>query len=124
MNKEVMGSLAWAGGILALALGATLARQLGYIDTDTVTRLVVGINGLMIAYYGNRMPKALAPSAYASQVARVGGWAMVLSGLVYAGAFAFAPIQTAVLVGVGAVLTGIAVTFGYCLRLRARANAA
>ena len=55
MNKELIASLAWAGGIIALALGATVARQLGYIDGDTVTRVVIGVNGLMIAWYGNSL---------------------------------------------------------------------
>ena len=63
MNKEMIASLAWAGGIIALALGATFARKLGYIDGDTVTRVVIGVNGLMIASYGNRMPKAVVPEA-------------------------------------------------------------
>lgn len=124
MNKELIGALAWGGGIIALALAATLARQLGYVDGDTVTRVVIGVNGLMIAWYGNRMPKAVAPSACARQVARVGGWSMVLSGLVYAGLWAFAPIQVAVIGGCAAVVAGIAVTLGYCLSLRAKAKAA
>ena len=123
MNKELIGGLAWGGGIIALALGATFARKLGYVDGDTVTRVVIGINGLMIAWYGNRMPKAFAPSAQARQVARVGGWSMVLSGLVYAGLWAFAPIPLAVAGGCGAVIAGIAVTLGYCLSLRAKAKA-
>ena len=63
MNKDLIGGLAWGGGIIALALGATFARQLGYIDGDTVTRVVIGMNGLMIAWYGNRMPKAVVPNA-------------------------------------------------------------
>ena len=29
MNKELIGSLAWAGGMIALALGATFAQQAG-----------------------------------------------------------------------------------------------
>ena len=99
MNKELIGGLAWGGGIIALALGATFARQLGYIDGDTVTRVVIGMNGLMIAWYGNRMPKAVVPSAYARQATRVGGWSMVLSGLVYAGLWAFAPIPVAIAAG-------------------------
>ena len=57
MNKEVVGNLAWGGGIVVLALGATVARKLGYIDGDIVTRLVIGANGLMIAWNGNLMPK-------------------------------------------------------------------
>lgn len=115
-----MPGLSFSGGIVALALGTTLARNLGYLAAEAVT-LVIGMNGIMIAWYGNRMPKALAPSATARQLARVAGWSMALSGLVYAGLWAFAPIQVAVIGGCGAVRTGIAVTFGYCLALRARA---
>jgi len=124
MNKELIAGLAWGGGIVALALGATLARKLGYMDGDTVTRLVIGMNGIMIAWYGNRMPKAFAPSATARRLARVAGWSMALSGLVYAGLWAFAPIPVAIIGGCGAVLAGIAVTLGYCLSLRAKAKTA
>jgi hypothetical protein len=118
MNKDLRGSLAWGGGIVVLALAASFARAQGWLDHDTVLRLVIGVNGLMIAWWGNRMPKTVVPSHQAHKVARVGGWSMVLSGLVYAGVWAFAPIQTAVLVGCAAVAAGIAVTLGYCLTLR------
>jgi hypothetical protein len=79
-----------------------------------------------LAWYGNRMPKTLVPGAGpgARQARRVAAWAMVLSGLVYAGLWAFAPIAVATPVGCGAVLAGIAVTLGYCLSLRAKAKAA
>ena len=122
--KEVVIGLAWGGSIVALALGATLARKLGYVDADTVTRLVIGTNGLMIAWYGNRMPKALAPSNRARQLARVGGWSMVLSGLAYAGLWAFAPIPIAIAGGCAVILAGMAVTVSYALSLRSRAKAA
>jgi hypothetical protein len=82
------------------------------------------MNGIMIAWYGNRMPKALAPSARARQIARVAGWSFVLSGLVYAGLWAFAPIQLAIIGGCIAVGAGMAVTIGYCLSLRGKAEAA
>ena len=123
MKKELLGPLAWAGGIILLALAASVARNQGYIDQDTVLRLVIGINGLMIAYFGNRAPKAIAPSAYAQRISRVAGWSLVLSGLVYAGLWAFAPIPLAITLGCGAVLAGMAVTFGYCFWLRSRARA-
>ena len=122
MKKDLLVGLAWAGGIVALALGATLARKQGYIDQDTVLRIVIGINGLMIAYYGNRAPKAVAPSIYAARIARVSGWSSVLSGLVYAGLWAFAPIPVAIWVGCGVVLAGMIVTFGYCFWLRGPAR--
>lgn len=124
MNKDLKGSLAWAAGLIALALAATFARKQGWVDHDTVTRLVIGANGLMIAWYGNRMPKAFVPSARARQVTRFAGWAFVLSGLVYAGLWAFAPIPVAVAAGTGVVLAGMVATLVYCWSLRSRAKAA
>ena len=125
MNKELMACLVWAGGMLALALGATFAHKLGYIDGDTVTRLVTGVIGLWMAWYGNRMPKAMVlirvPAAPPGQAGRE--LVLVLSGLVYAGLWAFAPIPVATTVGTGAVMAGVAVTLGYCLSLRAKAKA-
>jgi hypothetical protein len=123
MKKELLVALAWAGGMIMLALGATFVRNQGYIDQDAVLRVVIGINGLMIAFYGNRAPKAMAPSAHARQVTRVSGWASVLSGLVYAGLWAFAPIPIAIFVGSGAIVAGLIVTVGYCYWLRAQRRA-
>ncbi len=73
---------------------------------------------------GNRIPKTFVRSARARQAQRVAAWSQVLSGLVYAGLWAFAPIPVAITVGSGAVLAGVAVTLGYCLSLPAKANAA
>lgn len=120
MNQDLTKGLAWAGGLLALALAATLARRLGYIDGDAVTRVVMGATGLVLVWYGNRMPKAFVPGGCARQVQRVGGWSMVLSGLAYAGLWAFAPLSVAFMAGCGAVIAGLAVTIGYGLALRSR----
>lgn len=124
MNKELIEDIVSGVGVLVLALGATLARQQGFIDSETTTRIVLCAIGLQIAWYGNRMPKRLAPSAKARQVQRVGGWSLALSGLVYAGLWAFAPFPAALIGGCGAVVVGIAVTLGYCLSARSKANAA
>jgi hypothetical protein len=123
MNNQVKEGLVWGGGFIAVALLATLGRKLGYIDADTVLRLSIGGSGLLVAWYGNRMPKTFVPSARARQANRVGGWSMVLSGLIYTGLWAFAPIDVATIGGVAAILAGMAVTIGYCLSLRAKANA-
>ena len=123
MKTDILKSLAWGGGIVALALLATFARSQGLIDTETVNRIVMGSIGLMVVWFGNRMPKTLALSAQARDAQRVGGWSMVLSGLIYAGLWAFAPHDVAVIGGSAAVLIGIAVTVGYCLMLRGRAAA-
>lgn len=124
MNREVIGSLAWGGGIVVLALCASAARELGHIEGKTVTRLVIGANGLMIAWFGNRLPKAFVPSAWARRVRRVAGWSLVLSGSVYTALWAFAPVPVAVAGGSAAVLAGLAVTLGHGLAERAKARAA
>lgn len=125
MNKDLINSFAWGGGILVMALACSLARTLGYIDQETSLRIVLGVTGLMIASFGDRIPKTFAPSAGARKAQRVAAWSMVLSGLVYAGAFLLAPtMMTAMVIGCGAVILGLAVTFGYCLSLQNRAKAA
>ena len=121
MNRDLIGSLAWGVGIVVLALAATFARGRGYIDHETTTRIVICATGLMIAWFGNRMPKQFSPSAAARRVTRVGGWSLALSGLVYAGLWAFAPMDVAVVVGCGVIAAGMAVTIGYCLSQRAKA---
>lgn len=116
---DLRPGLAWAGAIILLALGASFARQQGHIDQDTTLRLVIGVNGLMIAYFGNRAPKAVAPSACAQRMNRFAGWSMVLSGLTHAGLWAFAEIDTAIALGTAAVAAGVIATLGYAFKLRA-----
>ena len=120
MKKDLIQDLAWGGGILVLALCASYARSQGIIDHDTTTRIVIGATGLMVAAFGNRMPKRFAPSEKARRVQRVGGWSLAISGLIYAGLWAFAPLNVALWVGCVAIIAGMAVTLGYCLRLRGR----
>lgn len=122
MNREVRSSLAWGIGIVALALAATFARKQGLVDAAMVDRIVMGSIGLMVAWFGNQMPKRFVPSARARQAARVAGWSMALSGLAYAGFWIAAPKDVAVIGGSLAVLLGITVTALYCLSLRNKAR--
>jgi len=123
MKKDVLISLAWGVGIVVLALVASYARNIGMVDQESVQRLVLGATGLMVAAFGNRMPKAFAPTATAQQVTRVGGWSMAISGLIYAALWAFAPFDTAVVGGSAAIIAGMGVTFAYCFRMRSRLKA-
>lgn len=123
MKKELIGALAWAGAMFALALGTSFANKLGYIGHDTVLRVVTGVIGLWLAWYGNRLPKTFVRSTQGRQVQRFSAWSMVLSGLVYAGLWAFAPITVAVWGGLCAVLAGIAMTLGYCMSFQTRMKA-
>lgn len=118
MNKEIRIGLIWAGIMLGTALVATALRQMDIISQDMVIR-TVAMNGLMIAYYGNRAPKTAPHNAVAQRIARFSGWSFVLSGIVYAGFWAFAPIDLAVIVGCGVLLIGMIATMIYCYRLRA-----
>jgi hypothetical protein len=110
----------WKADLANLALGATIAHKLGYVESDTVVRLVIGINGLMIAWYGNRIPKRFAPNACTRQAQRVAGWSQVLSGLTYAGLWAFAPMDVAIWAGMAVVAMGILTSLGYCLSLQSK----
>jgi hypothetical protein len=124
MNKELLWSIRWGGGLIVLALAASAARKLGYIDAETTLRIVIGAIGLMTAAMGNRIPKTVVPGVSVYRAQRVAGWSMTLGGLVYAALWAFAPIQVATFGGVAALLIAMAVTVGYCLSLRHSAKAA
>ncbi len=122
-NDQWVANIVFALGIVVVALAGTAASKLGWMDHETVQRMVIGANGLLIAWNGNRMPKQWVPSAWARRVRRVGGWSMTLSGIVYAALFAFAPLSVAYAWGTAAVVGGIAVTIGYCLTVRRTAKA-
>ncbi len=124
MKKDLIAAAGWAIAFLALALAGRFARELGYVDGETVTRVMSGAIGLYVVWYGNRLPKAFGPSATGRRVRRMAGWSQVLSGLVYMGLWAFAPIPVAVKGGSAAIVAGIVVTVAYCVSLRARAKAA
>lgn len=121
MNRELLTSLAWGIGIVLVALAATIARRQGYIDQDTTLR-IVAMNGLFVAHYGNRIPKAVAPSAHMRQAMRVTGWALVLGGLTYAAFWAFAPLPLAKTLGTGSLAAAVMVSVVHCLWLRRQAR--
>lgn len=122
-RKQVVPNLVMAGLLITAALAATAAKQAGWIDGDTVTRIVMAGTGLMLAWIGNRLPKAWVPQAAGRRVNRVAGWSQAISGLVYGGLWAFAPFDVALWLGCGAIVLGIAVTAGYCVT-QARRGAA
>lgn len=121
---EVFGNLAWGTGLVILALFGQLARKLGYLDQEALTRLVIGAMGLMISWQGNRMPKAFVPNRCARQARRFAGWSMTSSGLIYTALFVLAPLHDAFIAGPGAIVTGILLTLAYCLSLRSKRTTA
>ncbi len=122
-KRELYPAVIWAAVMIGVSLVTAYAYRQGYIDADTKTR-VTAMFGLWMVWFGNRIPKAIVPSVCVHKAKRVVGWSMVLSGLVYAGAYLFAPIQLAFTVAMCAGLAGILVSFGYCLWLTSKAKAA
>jgi len=115
-------ALASAAVILLTAVLARFLQASDLIDAESAKRMVSVVIGLYVAVWGNFMPKrwgapvapGCAPSR-ARSVTRVGGWAMTLAGLVFAAAWAFAPINVARLVAVGAVASATVVMMAYAV---------
>ncbi|ESQ78193.1 hypothetical protein [Asticcacaulis sp. YBE204] len=120
-KKNIRAALILAGIQIVGALLLTLARKQGLIDGETTTRGCMVLIGLGLAVYGNRMPKTLecappqsiARAALRHAVSRVGGWALMLGGLAYAGLWAFAPLDVAQVGCIVVVLAAMVVMFGY-----------
>lgn len=116
-------ALILAGIQLGGAFALTFASKQGLIDADVTTRGVMVLIGLSLAAVGNRMPKStdgqppqsLRQAAIRQSVLRVGGWSMLLSGLAFAGFWAFAPRDVALTGSVVAVLVGMAITLVNCI---------
>ncbi len=121
MNKDILVGLIWAAIMLLLALAAKYAQAHGYIDADTKLR-ILAMNGLWIAYLGNNLPKTVVPHAWAQRSRRFSGWSLALSGLTFAGLWAFAPIPVAITFGTAAVFAGVVASLGYCVWLASRAR--
>jgi hypothetical protein len=106
------------GGALLLAL----ANQQGLIDDETRTRGVLVLIGLCLAAIGNRMPKTMdgppprsvSLAALRQSVLRLGGWALMLGGVVFAGLWACAPHDLALVGSLTAVGAAMLVTIGGC----------
>jgi hypothetical protein len=120
-RKSIRAALIIVGVQLVGTLLLVLADKLGMIDGDTTTRGVMVLIGLGIAAYSNRMPKmlegpppqSLDVAALRQSVLRMGGWAMTLAGLAYAGLWALAPRDVALVGSIVAVGGAMAVTVGY-----------
>jgi hypothetical protein len=118
MKNELTNNVIWAGAMIVIALAASAAFRFGYIEQETVTRVSIGAFGLYMAWYGNRLPKTFVADEAARRARRVSAWSTVISGTIYAALFAFAPLQTAIWAGTGAILAGALITVGYSLQQR------
>ena len=102
MTNRLVPAIALAALIIGAALSLGYAEDAGWIGDDTAKRTMQVLIGLMLAAYANMMPKQLGrprssprAEAAAQSVLRVGGWSLTLASLVYAGLWAFAPLDLA-----------------------------
>ncbi len=122
-GKSIRTALVIAGAQLGGALLLTLAHKQGLIDSETTTRGVMVLIGLMLVVIGNAMPKkqegpaspSLGHARARQSILRVGGWALTLGGLVWIAFWLFAPRDMATLGSVTAVAAASLVMVGYAI---------
>jgi hypothetical protein len=112
------------GGLLIGTALLTLAhRVFGWIDQETTTRALMALFGLFLMAMGNAMPKQIdgpAPAtaqlaAVRQSVTRVGGWAMLLGGLVWTVLWTVAPRDLAEVGSVAAVAAAVLIMLVYAV---------
>jgi hypothetical protein len=122
-KQSIRRALILAGGILVGTLLLTVANKLGWIDSEITTRGVMVLIGLMLVAVGNGMPKhqegppaqTVGEITTRQSITRVGGWAMMLGGLVWVLLWAFAPRDIAQVGSIAAVATASVVMIGYTI---------
>jgi len=128
-RENIARDLALAGLLIGLSLLAALARPLGLVENpDTGLRLVNIFIGLVLARYGNVVPRQLVRyepdsdrPARRQACLRFCGWAFALGGLGYAAIWALLPIDLAAfwsLFPVGGALLLVGLRIGLARRGR------
>ena len=99
---KVLPSLAIALLVICVSLALSGAADAALISDETKTRGVMVAIGLMVAVYGNLIPKQLPRTiasprmeAVAQALRRTAGWSMTLGGLAFAAFWIFAPVDVA-----------------------------
>ncbi len=122
LGKDLRANLVLAGVQLGGALLLLLASKQGWIDDEARTRGAMVLIGLCLAAIGDRMPKAMdgppprsvSLAALRQSVLRLGGWALMLGGVVFAGLWAFAARDVALVGSLASVGVAMTVTIGGC----------
>jgi hypothetical protein len=115
-------ALAIGAGLLVLSAFMKYLQSAGQVDAETTRRTVQVVVGLVLAGYGNYMPKRLAgapapacATTRSQSALRVGGWAMTLAGLTQAALWALAPVPVADMVASAVVAIAVVITVTYGL---------
>lgn len=134
-KREVRHAVAIAAALIALALGVKVAQAAGWgwfgPDQGKAGARLVGIcGGLVMAYFGNRIPKILErfdlriDAARRQAFQRHAGWIIVLSGLSSALAWAVLPMGGARFWGTMIIAGGMALVVARLVQCRLRGKRA
>jgi hypothetical protein len=121
-RKAIRSALIIAGIQLVGAVLLTIAHKVfGWIDSETTTRCMMVLIGLMLLTIGNGMPKqpdgppsqTISDVAVRQSILRFGGWMMMLGGLLWIVLWVFAPRDVAEVGSIAAVATTTLVMVAY-----------
>jgi hypothetical protein len=126
-THAIRSAVMFVGGSLISVSAVALARKLGAIDDPTVgVRVMMATFGVLVAFYGNTIPKALAPlsadlrrEARAQTCRRRAGLTFVLAGFGYAAAWLALPMEIAPAASMIVLASGLAGPFAYRRLVRA-----
>jgi hypothetical protein len=122
MSKSILNGLAWAGVLIVSALILKFAEGQHAIGQDAAERGFQAVIGLTLAVYANFMtkrPNTHSPDEFGARkqaALRLGAWLFFISGLIYAGASAFAPHPMDEYLALGAVGTALIVSAANFIR--------
>ena len=124
-TKPLLTGLGVAGVILLASVGLKAAELAQLIEPATTNRTFQAMMGLLVAFYGNAIPKSLGawrnPEAAGrlQAVQRLAGWSLTLAGLAYAGLSVFAPNPVGDLLAVLAAAVAITMIYAVACRIGA-----
>lgn len=120
--RPIVSGIACAAVLAGAALALKYAAARHAISADQATHGYQVLLGLVLAIYGNAIPKNLprfrGDDAFAGRrqaLLLAGGWLFTLAGLAYAGLWLFAPAGIASDVGMALVGAATALVAGYSL---------
>jgi uncharacterized membrane protein len=103
-----------AAAMIAVSLAAAWGVMTGVLGADAPIRLMMVANALLLAYYGNAIPKAVLRTPVARSARRFAGWVFVLGGLISAALWAFAPLDFATPIALTVTAGSAILALGYC----------
>lgn len=120
--RPILSGLVQAGVMIAAAAALKYAESVHAVAPDVAARAMQAIIGLSLAFIANFMPKsvpasrgATAAGGRAQSALRIGGWAFMIAGLLYAAIWALAPLTIAGDIAIVPVAAALVVTIAYAL---------